>query len=464
MQKETFNPLVGAVCKLAAATAIIFTLSRIFGLETSPPGFFSDEAGAAFNMLCPDSNGYKLLYPIANADGHYSAPFIYIGSFWMKIFGGSIWSYRLIGAFFNVLTILMIFVLMRRLVDARVAIWSALAAAASPWGFQFARFVTDNSLGPFFLLAGILFLTPSVGKYEDSFGNLFRSFVSAFCLAVSMYLYPPLRLIVPLVITAFLLLLPITNKKKFWLPFSIAMVFLLSPLLYLSIFGDAQRRFNALAIWHPGQPVLPAIETFIGNLAAHFRVSYLFQSGDPNLRHSSQAVGLLGPLDVIGLAGMAFFRPKPVRLIIFLLIALLISLLPGALTNHAIPHSLRTFSGWIFVSMLAGMGLSKITQLYRFAAPLLLAVSIIFFSYFSYCYYGKYPRISGEIIHGFEVEIKDAAAKAHTEAEWLAFAVKYAGYRPDAVRYYLISFGGMNCSQSEIVIKTAESIGFSKQR
>ena len=39
--------------KLLSVLIIVFTLSRFVGLETSPPGFFSDEAGAAFNMLCP---------------------------------------------------------------------------------------------------------------------------------------------------------------------------------------------------------------------------------------------------------------------------------------------------------------------------------------------------------------------------------------------------------------------------
>lgn len=442
--------------KLLAVFIIVFTASRFVGLESSPPGFFSDEAGAAFNMLCPDDDGYKLLYPIANADGHYSAPFICVGAVWVRLFGSSVTSYRFMGAFFNALAILLIFLLMRRLSGTQTALWSSLAAAASPWGFQFARFVTDNSMGPFFLAAGLYFLTSPQGRCPNSRADALHGFAAALLLGASMYLYPPLRLVTPLVVAAFLLLLPSSKAKSFWLPFSFALLLLLLPLVYLTIIGDAQRRFEALAIWHPGQPVLPAIKTFFGNFAAHFGISYLFLTGDPNLRHSSQSVGLLGPLDVVGLAGLALFRPKPAPVAVFLLLALLISLLPGALTNHAIPHSLRTFSGWLFVSMLAGMGLAKVAHLCRLASPLLLVASTIFFSHFSYCYYVKYPLISRDLIHGFDAEMKDAAEVARSDADWIAFARKYADYRPDAVRYYLISFGGMTCPQSALIIEQSK--------
>ena len=442
--------------KLLSVLIIVFTLSRFVGLESSPPGFFSDEAGAAFNMLCPGDDGYKLLFPVATSDGNYSAPFIYIGSVWIHLFGSSVASYRSLGAFFNALAILLIFLLMRRLSGTQTALWSALAASASPWGFQFARFVTDNSMGPFFLAAGLFFLTPAAGGCRGVRPDALRGLVAALCLVTSMYLYPPLRLVTPLVVAVFLALLPSSKTKSFWLSFSFTLLLLLLPLLYLSVAGDAQRRFDALAIWRPGQPVLPAIKTFFENFTAHLGVSYLFLTGDPNLRHSSQSVGLLGPLDVVGLAGLALFRPKPARVAVFLLLALLISLLPGALTNHAIPHSLRTFSGWLFVSMLAGMGLAKVAQLYRHAAPLLLVASTIFFSYFSYCYYAKYPLISRDLIHGFDAEMKDAAEVARSDADWTAFAKKYADYRPDAVRYYLVSFGGMSCPQSAFIIEQSK--------
>jgi 4-amino-4-deoxy-L-arabinose transferase-like glycosyltransferase len=448
--------------KLIVFLILVFTGSRFVGLEISPPGFFSDEAGAAFSMLCPGEGGHKLLFPIANADGHYSAPFIYLGAVWMEVFGSSIGSYRTFGATFNALAILSVFLFMRRLCGLQVALLSALAAAASPWGFQFARFVTDNSLAPFFLVMGLLLMLPDEvesgnGPRASAWRWPLRVSLAALCLAVAMYIYPPQRLIVPLVALAFAVCLPRAREKNSWPVFCAVFFCLLAPLVYVTVFGDAQRRFNALAIWRPGDPVLPAIQLFLENFAAHFQPGYLFTTGDKNLRHSSQSVGLLSPLDVIGLIGILLFviRQGPSRLVLFLILGIAISLLPGALTNHAIPHSLRTFSGWLFVSMLAGLGLAKVVEARRFLVGPILAVAAASFGYFSYHYYANYPGISGDMIHGFEVEMKDAAAAARASGDWVGFARQYKDYRPDAARYYLMSMGGMGCSQSAAVMAEA---------
>jgi hypothetical protein len=78
------------------------------------------------------------------------------------------------------------------------------------------------------------------------------------------------------------------------------------------------------------------------NFLAHWRIDYLFFTGDINPRHSTPQFGLLYPFDIVFLLiGVGWCLTSRVSIRWFLLGWIVLATLPAALTT-AVPHALRT--------------------------------------------------------------------------------------------------------------------------
>ena len=76
-------------------------------------------------------------------------------SFAMRIFGNELWAARLVGVLFNVLAILPLYFLMRK-INRPIAVLACLLYATSPWIITFARVVREYAYYPFYFYLIIL--------------------------------------------------------------------------------------------------------------------------------------------------------------------------------------------------------------------------------------------------------------------------------------------------------------------
>ncbi len=450
------------------ALVVLGGAGRFIALELSPPGFYLDEAAGATNITCISQTGADAagvpfpLFSRGLGGGFVTPAYLYFGAVWAKVFGFSVGSFRSIAAFFNVLTILGLYLLARRLMNRDVAIYTVLAASMSPWSFQFSRIAWDPPLAPCFLIWAIYFLLRSDRAGDSAFAG--------FLLSLSMYSYPPARVQIPV------LLLPLLWMRKVHgglhlrplLAFLGAGAMTALPLIWLTLTGEFQERVQELTIFSKGYLEGPGGNsvgrvaiTFVHNMWLHFTPRYLFVSGDANPRHSTQFVGELSWLDTFVLATGAIFviasglrsRKSHGRdveesmsfrqALAFALVGYVAGVVPAALTWESLPHALRSIGSWPFLSLLTGLMMWKITLRWKGFLVAATAVTAAFAIAFSWFYFSEYPARSRGF---FDSQIKKAAEHGRLTGDWSHFAMASRRYPALASVYYLIQYGGGTCT------------------
>lgn len=288
---------------LLLALIIAINLARFIGLGISPPGFYVDEATGAAHVICLQQGGrdfYDHPYPLFAAGfegGFYTPAFLYGEYLWTALLGHSVAAFRSFSALVTCLTILFLCLWVRgrqragRGHGGRVVLWVALSASVMPWALQFSRIAWDPPLAALFLVMALW--ASGLG------GGLRVRLMPGILLALATYSYPPMRVIA----VAFWLLLPGRGwREKLGDMALFALV--CTPLLLQSLDPGFTARGQLLTLWsdHPENPyanaALPGLLLgFLRQMLDHLTPSFLFLSGDANLRHSIQSTGMLSWLD-----------------------------------------------------------------------------------------------------------------------------------------------------------------------
>jgi hypothetical protein len=456
-----------------AVVAALATAARFFFLETSPPGFYIDEAAGATQALCLSQEGtsaagvrYPLFFPAFGSALIHTPVYVYFAALWSEVFGSSIASFRAVAALASTLTVVGLFFVGRELVGPQAGPFVALAAALSPPLFQFGRIAWDPPLMAGLLIWALYVLlragTPRSGALS---GALF---------GLCMYAYPAARIQVVLLLPALLLLMRrrVANGRRVAVGFTAALVVVALPLVARTFSAEMRDRYRYLGIFtsdyaaQAGEtPVAWFLaRTFAENVLVHFDPEYLFVRGDANLRHSSRFTGELGWLDDLALiAGMGMAagallrrrtgpgREGPPRdsgaraAVLLALVGIVTGVVPSAMTWEGLPHALRSIGTWPFVSLLSGTLLWMLCRRCPRAVLLVLAVSVAFTAAFGHDYLTRYPR---EARRWFDSAVKTNALEARATGDWDRFLDARAGYGPVSLRYYLMHYGGETCSSS----------------
>jgi 4-amino-4-deoxy-L-arabinose transferase-like glycosyltransferase len=331
-----------------------------------------------------------------------------------------------------------------------------LVTAVSPWAIQFSRAGWEVNLATCLLLWGVYF-----GIFHET-KQKWLKLLAYFLLGLSMYTYHAARIIAPFLALGVMLL----DWQEQGLPFgfdykklkkhqnTIVRIFitgcffllLVAPLLVAAKNKETQQRFAETSIFADGQQVILsnryrelahniplsnlffhryvfATELFIANYLKHFDLSFLFVSGDQNLRHSIQFFGLLYPVEAFFLAaGFITLLQQKNKYTVVLLFWLLIGILPAALTK-ATPHALRILPtlpvflvlvtlGILRISdeLLAQLKKKKILKIEKFLIGGVVLLYLIQFSVFWRYYYFVYPKIAaGEWQYGYKQLISSIA-------------------------------------------------------
>ncbi len=268
-----------------------------------------------------------------------------------------------------------------------------LVGALSPWLLYFSRSAWESTLASAFVLWGSIFGLLFWEKNKIKFFAF-----SLLCFVLATYTYHATRLSAPLIgilgvvfycIDAFRtpktwnfvrrhygkLIALVLAAGILWAPVGQSM-FLQSGqqrIAETSIFNDlsiietsnALRAKHDYSLWSRivyHRFVLFGLE-ISKNFFSHFDFDYLFVHGDHNPRHSIQTFGNFYALDsMLLLIGLVFLFKKEKRLVVFLVLALIATILPASFTT-ATPHALRTLAAWPVFMLILVFGAWQLYQL-----------------------------------------------------------------------------------------------------
>src|SRR5579883_2783790 len=390
---------------------VVSSLARLIALETSPPGFYIDEAGDAVNAICVAQTGagelgdrWPLFFPAfdRHIGGFFTAPVIYPMALWSSILGTSPAVFRSFVAVSSIFMIYLLILLGTYLWDFEAGLFIALTAALSPWLFQFSRIGWDPAIACFLLVAAVYVFV----RFEKMAGWISAGFL----LALAAYAYAPMRAQIALFLPALFYWQyrrGQLDKRAILFFLGSAFIFAL-PLIKATLSGELQGRFQMLSVFSPyflsnqyhSTSRVYGILAFLKNIAAHFSPGYLFLSGDRNLRHSTQDVGILGWVDDLAIV---LFIVECIRTRLFkdwkmqgtLLLAFwgfVTGIVAASLTWEGIPHALRSFGGAPFLVLATGLMLRWTVNSSAIHRGLLVCTAIAFMAYFGWAYFVDYPQ------------------------------------------------------------------------
>ena len=192
------------ISKINVTTVLFFIIlavgifARVYKFGSLPGGINQDEAYAgyeAYSLLHygKDSFGYSFpVYFISWGSGmnvlesYLMIPFI-------AMFGLETWVIRLPQLIMAVITLVAVYLLMKRLFNEKAGLISMFILAVVPWHIMLSRWGLESNLAPAFLVLGLLFFIKGMDK------QVFY-IVSAIMYGLSLYAYATIWPFVPVII------------------------------------------------------------------------------------------------------------------------------------------------------------------------------------------------------------------------------------------------------------------------
>jgi len=351
------------------AVIIVLYVFFISGLSTNPPGFYMDESCLAYN-------GYHIAHTGAGETGArfplypqcYTGEYIqfanpthvYLLAIMYLFVPASTLSARILAATMVFIAMLLLGVLAARISKRWViGVIVALTGMATPWFFEVSRLVLETFAYPFCI---VLFLLVVYKAYEREKWTLVDNISLAITLALITYSYSIGRLLGPAL--AFGLLLFAVNKRdwpkvvKTWGIYLITLI----PLVYVYFTNEQaiMRRLHEVSYLTSGKSWSEVAIQFIKGFIEDLSPDFLLVTGDNVGRHHVPVMGEVYAatliLAVMGLA-IVLLRHRKDRWWRYVLYGLIISIVPGAITNDR-HHSLRLLAFPVFFMILTVPALS----------------------------------------------------------------------------------------------------------
>jgi hypothetical protein len=381
-----------------AVVIVVASVLRLYALDRVPGSLYWEEVALGYDAYSITQTGkdhHGNPWPVVafTSFGDYKpSGYFYLAAAFIKVFGLSEWSVRLPSALAGIFMVIGIGVFTRQCLQLlqpkysrntlRLAqVFGSTFAAVSPWLTQFSRGGWEVNVASTLLLWGVV--TAFWARATEQ-RQLAKWVLSAAFFAASMYTYHATRVIAPLLLASLFgwtaLEKSLSSQKQTFTTKaqSLAPIFftgvmfcsLISPILIASKSTTTQQRFAETSILADGQYVeqsnqaravakagpltqlfthryLYLIQQVVEGFTSHFRLDFLFLTGDLNPRHSTGSTGLFYATDliwfVVGVVALAYLslHKKQARPVLFFLITwIVVGILPAALTK-ATPHALR---------------------------------------------------------------------------------------------------------------------------
>jgi 4-amino-4-deoxy-L-arabinose transferase-like glycosyltransferase len=408
---------------------------RFYQLGNIPAGFLNDEANAgydAYSVLLTGKDQWNTFLPLTHFVGFGGAPlpvYRYLSLIPIYLFGLNEFSTRFISSLGGILSVMALYFLVKKLVNKKAALFSALFLAIMPWAIGLSRIGHEANIGILFLIVALIF-----GLVQKSGKSLYYA---AFFLALSMYTYSAYILYAPLVLMVILWVNYEKEKGYGYLlkPLILFLIFI-SPMIFqqnaasvrfsqvglttninsIGLInnlndqrGQCLAAFNSTICKITDNKALLFPSTLVKNYLSQFSPNFLYVNGTPTQFSILPERGLDYLFNFLPLIlGIVFFlRNNKQRKLSFALTTLfLLSPLPNAFTSDG--NYVRSSIMQPFLALFGGLGIyycwdflkgkQKLIS-YLFATVFLIAISfslisffIIYLTYFknNYAIYSQY--------------------------------------------------------------------------
>lgn len=368
---------------LIAVLILAFAL-RFYRLD-SLPALNADEAALGYNAYSlletgKDEHGNPWPIHFQSFNDYKPGLYVYMIMPFVKILGLNVWSVRIPAAFLSVVTVGILYLLVKQIYKRGLfALFATFLLAVSPWHIHFSRGGWEVNVATFFITLGVyLFLVARKRPWIYTFSLL--SFVA------SLYAYHSARLIAPL-LGLFLLIFYFKKVKKnlkgFGIAVVISIIFCIPLLLNLAgpagisraagvgLLADAGPRSRAdeqrgehseyLSPFAKSMhnKVINYSLAFLENWGDHYQGEFLFLSGDDIQRNKVPETGQMHMFEMITVAVGLFMIMRKAKRLRLIVLWLLIAPLAASLTFQS-PHALRAQNMVIPLTIISGFGLYHI--------------------------------------------------------------------------------------------------------
>lgn len=421
-----------AVTIVLIAIILLAAGLRLAKPGASPPGLYTDESANIWASWCllktgRDDNGVR--WPIFFTRGlgeNRSTLYVY----WLMPFlasgGLEVTAARAASAAAGVLSVALAYVVGAGLWNRGVGLLAAALMAIAPWSVYVSRWAHESSLVPLAMLLPLAAMLwaglPIAGATDARPPRPLRAVLAGLATGIACYGYPPVRIVLPLVIAGLVLVSWRTWRRfiqsregaRAAAGFVLAFAATFGPLAYQHLVHGEQlnRRGAGSLIYEAGDPLTTRIGKILASYAGHFAPRFLFERGDADAICFVPGRGLFGwymaPMMAAGLwAALRNARRSHSARILLLLLALYPA---GDLVRGRVEgtqtHALRSLPGLPAMILLAAVGgmaawdwLGKRNRRAAIAVAAGMAVASTGMSFAFYAhYFGAYNR--SEVIEG----------------------------------------------------------------
>ncbi|MDA1079202.1 MAG: glycosyltransferase family 39 protein [bacterium] len=366
---------------------ILICLTRVYKLDVYPRGFFVDESSVAYNALSIALTGkdeYGIPFPVYfKAFGEYKNPIlIYSQALLYSFVPATIYTARLAPALWGLAFIILTWIYTKG-ESTNLRLIKTILVATTPWLFHLSRVDFEVIVFPTLVLASLLPLRRFFSKRKSRDWLLFVLIIS-----ISFYSYTAARLLAPLILILAGAITLLAQKRAALKPILLGIVLsilIITPAIIWNYYYPNSLLARYELVGKSDAPIARQLKSIVSRYREHTRLSYLFEVGDNNLRHST-GKGLLPlislPLFLIGLTQFWQKRKHPYNW--FILGGLLLSPLPAAMTWDDVPHALRSILFVVFFLLVVFAGLDWTIKLKQGKRWLTVTTIIIFAEFFSY--------------------------------------------------------------------------------
>lgn len=362
-------------------------LLRIIFINSSPPSLYGDELTIALDANSLLRTGYDQLgnfLPITFPMGAgRPAAYVYGSIPFIAIFGTSVLGVRALSILSGLGIIILLYCISKKIFNKKIALFSALMVAVSPWDINLSRGGFEAHLALFLGLLGVYFFIQAKNK------SIYYIF-SGLAFGLTLHTYPTYKL-------TMLLFLPLMlwfkgglkqNKLTFFIG---ASLFILLAILAASqtLIGGSETRFADINIFSQVK-VKDSIEQKINfersitnlpgtlskyfhnkpteytkvlleNYLQNFSMDFLIIHGDRNPRHNMATMGEFYFIDIVLiLIGLLYLCTKNPRSAIFLILWVLAAPIGTSVVD--LPHALRSSFMMPPLIILSALGLQVIIE------------------------------------------------------------------------------------------------------
>ncbi len=331
---------------------------RVYALGENPTGMYIDEVSSAYNAYSIMKTGkdeHGNYFPLFfQAFGEYRHGFyVYSMIPTIFVFGLNEFGIRFTSVLFGMGSLFVFYFLIRKCFDEKSAFVATLFLAIQPWHFHLSRVAFEGISFVFLFLLGLLL-------FYNGFEKKKYFIASTLIFSLCLYSYGTAKLFIPLFLFGLFIIYRDhffhQEKKTTTILCIILFLILTSPIYYLSLFSEANARFQQGSIFilseHP-------IFTFFINYGSHYTTWFLFFSGDAGLRHHLYNFGVLYYFEIIlfFFSILLLWKKRDERRINMLILWLVLFAFPASFMYGDTPHALRTFIGAPLFALLSSLGL-----------------------------------------------------------------------------------------------------------